>query len=244
MTVYRFITAGAIEEAMYRKVAHKDGIKRTVTGTSGSATERHFARDDLRKIFTLAPAGECEMLTMINAKSGNGSNAVGASGKPSFLEDHPKVVGVSSHDMLYTNSIIEVDDEPETPFAGTPLRKQSKAMGRAQRALAADSNTRTKLDFGEVIDEESSASEAPIDLRSERKPLATVSNKEQGGENTEKSQDLSVLLGGIDDMINSGLAEEAMSKLLEGLESGSVTGPEKLKMHQKIAATATFLGWL
>ena len=246
VTIYRFITAGAIEEAMYRKVAHKDGIKRTVTGTSGSATKRHFARDDLRKIFTLAPAGECEMLTMINAKSGNGSNALGASGKPSFLQDHPGVVGLSSHDMLYTNSIIEVDDEPETPFAGTPLRKQGKAMGRAQRALAADSNTRTKLDFGEVIDEESSASEAPIDLRSERKPLAIVSNKEQATEMlaSEKPQDLNSILGGVDELINSGRAEDAMSKLLEVLESDSVTGPEKLNMHQKIATTATSLGWL
>ena len=250
VTVYRFITTGAIEEAMYRKIAHKDGIKRTVTGTSGSATERHFARDDLRKIFTLAPAGECEMLTMINAKSGNKNNAVGASGKPSFLEDHFGVVGLSSHDMLYTNSIVEVDDEPETPFAGTPLRKQCKTMGRAQRALAADSNTRTKLDFEEVIGEESSATDAPIDLRSERKPLATVSNKEQGGDNateniaSEKSQDPDVILDGIDDLINSGRAEDAMSKLLDVLESGSVAGPEKLIMHQKIAATATRLRWL
>ena len=250
VTVYRFITTGAIEEAMYRKIAHKDGIKRTVTGTSGSATERHFARDDLRKIFTLAPAGECEMLTMINAKSGNKNNAVGASGKPSFLEDHFGVVGLSSHDMLYTNSIVEVDDEPETPFAGTPLRKQGKTMGRAQRALAADSNTRTKLDFEEVIGEESSATDAPIDLRSERKPLATVSNKEQGGGNgteniaSEKSQDPDVILGGIDDLINSGRAEDAMSKLLDVLESGSVAGPEKLILHQKIAATATRLRWL
>ena len=233
---------------MYRKVAHKDGIKRTVTGTSGSATERHFARDDLRKIFTLAPAGECEMLTMINAKSGNGSDAVGASGKPSFLEDHSSVVGLSSHDMLYTNSIIEVDDEPETPFAGTPLRKQGKTMGRAQRALAADSDTRTKLDFGDAIDEESSPAETPIDLRSERKPLAIVSNKEKGSSNfpetPEKSQDPNVILGGVDDLINSGRAEDAMANLLDFLESGSVTGPEKLKMHQKIAATAASLGWL
>jgi len=249
VTVYRFINAGTVEEAMYRKVVHKDGIKRTVTGTSGSATERHFAKDDLRKIFTLGPAGECEMLSMITQKSGNASDAVGASGKPSFLENHPGVVGLSSHDKLYTNCIIELDDEPETPFAGTPLRKPSNIVGRAQRVLAANSETRTKLDFGDGIDEAKPSPTNAIDIRSTRKPLARISNKDENSspmrsEKIGEAQDINKILGSIDDLLHSDRAEDAMSKLLDLLESGTVTGPGKLNVHKKIAATATQLGWM
>ena len=254
VTVYRFITAGSVEEAMYRKVVHKDGIRQTVIGAGGSATERHFDKDDLRKIFTLGPVGECEMLSMITRKSGNSSDAVGASGKPSFLENHPGVVGLSSHDKLYTNCVIEVDDEPETPFAGTPLRKQGKAMGRAQRALAASSSTRTKLDFGGAIDEDSPSSAEPVDLSSARKPLARISNKSQEEKKSsavpfEKNAssegfDINNALSDVDDMLDSGRSEDAMSKLLDLLESGAVNGPEKLSLHKKIATAATDLGWL
>ena len=255
VTVYRFITAGSVEEAMYRKVVHKDGIRQTVIGAGGSATERHFDKDDLRKVFTLGPPGECEMLSMITRKAGGAKNAVGASGKPSFLVSHPGVVGLSSHDKLYTNSVIEIDNEPETPFAGTPLRKQSKAVGRAQRALAANSNTRTKLDFGGMIDEDSPAPNKPIDLSSERKPLARISNKERdekkiSASTSEKKSsnealDITFALRDVDTLLDSGRNDEdAMSKLLDLLESGTVNSPEKLSLHKKIATTATKLGWL
>ena len=242
---------------MYRKVVHKDGIRQTVIGAGGSATERHFDKDDLRKIFTLGPPGECEMLSMIKRKAGSTNNAVGTSGKPSFLESHPCVVGMSSHDKLYTNSVIEIDNEPETPFAGTPLRKQSRAMGRAQRALAANSNTRTKLDFGGIIDEDSPTPNEPIDLFSDRKPLVRISNKDGDGEQGKKRSadpfekksssaalDINIALSDVDAMLKAGCGEDAMSQLLELLESGTFDGPEKLSLHKKIATTATQLGWL
>ena len=240
---------------MYRKVVHKDGIRQTVIGAGGSATERHFDKDDLRKIFTLGSPGECEMLSMIKRKAGSTNGAVGASGKPSFLESHPGVVGLSSHDKLYTNSVIEIDNEPETPFAGTPLRNQSRAMGRAQRALVANSNTRTKLDFGGIIDENSPAPNEPTDLSNDRKPLARISNKD--GEQEKKRSadpfekkissaalDINIALSDVDAMLEAGRGEDAMSQLLDLLESGTVNGPGKISMHKKIATTATQLGWL
>lgn len=49
VVVYRFITAGTVEEKMYEKQVYKDGIRRTITTTSGCATERFFDEDDLRK---------------------------------------------------------------------------------------------------------------------------------------------------------------------------------------------------
>ena len=122
-------------------------------------------------------------------------------------------------------------------------------MGRAQRALAANSNTRTKLDFGGIIDENSPAPNEPIDLSSDRKPLARISNKdgEQGkkrgaGPFEKKSSstalDINIALSDVDAML------DAMSQLLELLESGTFDGPEKLSLHKKIATTATQLGWL
>ena len=123
MTIYRFITAGTVEEHMYARQVEKDGIRRTLMTNSGSATERHFSKNDLKRLFYLSPKGECQMLDKIKNSVQNG--AKGSSGLRSILEKHDEVVGVSSHDLVYQNNVINLVQPEQSPFGGTTLKKIS-----------------------------------------------------------------------------------------------------------------------
>ncbi|KAL7455027.1 hypothetical protein ACHAWC_008543 [Mediolabrus comicus] len=92
VTVYRFISAGTVEEKIYEKQVHKDGIRRVVlASSSNSTTERYFEKDELRELFKLGSRGESFMINKFNSKTDN--DATGASGKKSFLTKHTSVVG-------------------------------------------------------------------------------------------------------------------------------------------------------
>ena len=54
--VYRLFAAGTVEEKMYEKQLHKDGIRRTVFSKNDNV-ERLFDSKGLRKLFTLAEPG-------------------------------------------------------------------------------------------------------------------------------------------------------------------------------------------
>ena len=110
---------------MYEKQALKDGIRRNITTKSGCATERHFNDKELKRLFELLPDNVCEMLDKI--RDASRSNVVGSSGRRSILEKHDQVVGVTSHDMVYNTTVIDVSTEfPEqSPFAGTPSSRKS-----------------------------------------------------------------------------------------------------------------------
>jgi len=54
VTIYRFVTAGTVEEHMYARQDQKDGIRRTLMTSIGCATERHFVKE----LFVLSPKGE------------------------------------------------------------------------------------------------------------------------------------------------------------------------------------------
>ena len=104
--MYRLITAGTIEERSYEKQIHKDGIKNQVL-SSGSATKRHFTKNDLKKMFTLGVRGECLML-------GRFGKNIQPSRISSHLEAHPCSLGLSSHDDIYAFEEVNVEEEDET----------------------------------------------------------------------------------------------------------------------------------
>jgi len=56
VVVYRLIAAGTVEEKMYEKQVHKDGIRRTVF-TEDTSVERYFDKLELRKLFALGAPG-------------------------------------------------------------------------------------------------------------------------------------------------------------------------------------------
>ena len=60
VTVYRLISAGTVEESMYEKQIHKDGLRRSVLVEAN--TKRYFSSSDLKRLFTLLPAGGCNVI--------------------------------------------------------------------------------------------------------------------------------------------------------------------------------------
>ena len=85
---------------MYEKQVHKDGIKRVVLSSDSAKVFRYFDNSELKELFKLSPDGVSLTLQKFNEKVDN--NAAVASEKPSFLTKHPSVIGVASHDVLYS----------------------------------------------------------------------------------------------------------------------------------------------
>jgi hypothetical protein len=113
VTIYRLIAAGTVEERMYEKQVFKDGIKRAVVNNKGGATHRHFTSADLKRLFTLSPIGVCEMLTRTRSLA-TSEKTVQATEQDSLLQGHPSVVGISSHDDLYSGKAPPPEEEPTT----------------------------------------------------------------------------------------------------------------------------------
>lgn len=201
----------------------------------GIATERFFDKKDLRKLFELAPAGECAML----AKFNDDISVRGSSGKPTFLISHDGVVGVSSHDEVYTRSVINLDDESgaQTPFGGTPARSH-KIVGRSQRALL----PKSFLNFAEVPNEkENIPSNSFAQPSSPPKKLPQIP-----GELTYKTLEMeeqSLSLGTKAYTPNVELYD-AMDLALTSLSEQRLKGDEKLALLERIARLGRELGWL
>jgi hypothetical protein len=96
--VYRMITAGTVEEKMYEKQIHKDGIRRTVF-TEDSVFERYTDSNELRKLFKLSPVGMSQVLDMIREET---EHLEVDWDQYSFVSQLPSVVGLSLHDCLYS----------------------------------------------------------------------------------------------------------------------------------------------
>jgi hypothetical protein len=112
------IAAGTVEEKMYEKQIHKDGIRRAVFST-GAPVERYFEKSHLRQLLKLAPKGVCE--TMKQAQPV-------VTDLTRYLGDG--VIGVSRHDVFYQLADAEGNSEPQWP--STPALK---VQGRTSRIL-------------------------------------------------------------------------------------------------------------
>ena len=105
VVVFRFITAGSVEEKMYEKQVHKDGLRRAVMTSMGNETMRYFDKESLRKLFTLGEEGVCEFLERLKR-----AGLASSEDSPEVeLTSHQGMIGVSSHDQLYTsNKLIDI----------------------------------------------------------------------------------------------------------------------------------------
>jgi hypothetical protein len=160
--VYRMITAGTVEEKMYEKQVHKDGIRRAVF-TEDTTVERHFDKDDLRKLFNLAPPGVCEVMEKVQ-QAAQGLQRTWDEYK--FALSHRGVVGLSRHDGFYHNKPAE-EDETETAFDGKTSAVK-KVLGRSQRALQNDTTKKIPVErtVVEIDDDDDDKENAIIDILS------------------------------------------------------------------------------
>jgi hypothetical protein len=243
--VYRFISAGTVEEKIYEKQVHKDGIRRVIlsSGSSNSSTtERYFEKDELRELFKLGSRGFSSMMDKFNSKTDN--DATGASGKKSFLTKHTSVVGVASHDVLYSTGALDKD-----PFSREPYQLK-KAKGR--RSASSDENGTIKDDSDSIED-----LTIPYSPRADAVPLGNKSNKAkvtktktseptstaESGSNTEE---VVATLDEADSLIADQEYDKAMSLLLDMVENENIILAQnhKLDTHGKIAQIGKILGWL
>jgi len=241
VTVYRFIAAGTVEEKMYEKQVHKDGIKRVVLSNDRS-TARYFDHSELKDLFKLAKSGECPTMEKFNEKIDN--NGAGSSGKPSFLTKHPSVIGVASHDVLYSNDTINVDlDSPTSesaPFSRSPFQKTKLAKRHLPNQL--EDLTVDMPGNGQHL-----------------KPLGGLNKTRQNREDAKAQHaqvncitsvpnigSVDIILSEADISIANGEHGKAMYILLDLVERemDSIKGDVKLDVHNKISHVACLLGWL
>jgi hypothetical protein len=157
VVVYRMIAAGTVEEKMYEKQVHKDGIRRAVF-MEGVSVERHFDKSDLSKLFTLAPHGVCSVMAKVNeAAKGLRINW----DRHEFVLSLKGVVGLSRHDGFYKQTV-EGAQEPEVLAQNIPAKK---VLGKSQRVL--QNETIDLVPVGQTvieIEDEDNKENATVDL--------------------------------------------------------------------------------
>lgn len=271
--MFRLITAGTVEERMYEKQVHKDGIRRALLSNSGSATERYFTKDQLRRLFQLSAEGECSMLQILGAE-------------PHMFDDLD-VVGVSSHDQLYVEKVIDVEKDREllSPFSGTPAKPTYK-IGKAGKLLIYDcgnnsdhlGRSKNSPDMSSIFGGRSALISSPTKFQNRLKICSKVnaSADELGSKADNTNEGSSVisrevansedrdrrrttdaelestqnetfyyLLVELQSLDGKENLEKKMAVLLDMLNLANVTHKEhKLQIHEDIATTAKHLGWL
>lgn len=202
-------------------------MRHTVIGSEASGpVERHFSKDDLKKLFVLSPKGECEMLEKMRKAS-----TAGSTGRRSVLETHSLVLGVTSHDKVYTNSIVDLaTPEQQTPFAGTPMKSSysTKKLGSLSKQLTFEQLAKEVVPLNEISNSDTKKSN-----------ILEKANNAPDVELSPMEDDFKVA----EEQMKGGDVEKAMETLLSILENESITKTEKLCAHKKIAACMIYLGW-
>jgi hypothetical protein len=221
---------------MYEKQVFKEGIRRTLLDSKGAATDRYFCREDLKRLFTLSPAGQCEMLERIrmldNGHPPTSPTEVGGTSR--LLEKHPSIVGLSSHDSLYCHGLTDISNRSDMPFDGTPAkqhrieeRQEDNVMplGRQLGLLNKSRRNREKAKMDKKDRPTKKQSIIDIDYDHGR-------NSNIDLENTFPTAELPEL-------------EKQMEGLLNLLESNSALAKtDRIAVHRKISHLGRDLGWL
>lgn len=149
--VYRLITAGTVEERMYEKQVHKDGLRRTLMTSSGCATERYFSTEELRRLFQLMPKGVSEMMTKLSQK-----DSTECTGYLLGLNTHQQVVGISSHDMVYSRLILNLLESEQISVSGTTIKHQNESEP-SKRVNNRNGDERNRMNTNLPIDQKKKA---------------------------------------------------------------------------------------
>lgn len=234
MTVYRLIAAGTVEEKMYEKQIHKDGIRRTVLSQDQNI-ERYFNKQELRALFTLGPKGECKK-AMRDINRARYQSVLDMNG----------VVGLSRHDGFYETT----NEKQSTGFDGTaPI--SPKILGKAARVMARQ--TAREMLPGEGVEPPSShpASTATSKAMKTKKEPRGEDNTKSLGNNFHTEKDpldnaVARLLRSTRYMEDRGLHRRALKHLLDAVETQGdhLKGAQKIEVHRRIATISTILGLL
>ena len=205
----------------------------------------------------LGPKGECKMMETI--KKATDSGVKGSSGKRSFLETHQQVVGVSSHDLVYQNKVIDLI-EPESPFAGTPLKRTTSKISAKKSSLPIKHLTFSEVARGHQnsIENTSHRARTPLHFKAKRDKM-TIDEEVSFKPRTSalkaveipfaRDKDSALLcinnkLDQVHSLTLTGKIDESLSILFEIVDSPELKGNQKLLVHKKIAARISYYGWI
>ena len=96
--VYRLFLAGSVEEKMYEKQTHKDGIQRTIFTEGSQETKRLWDKRELSKVFAQIPNGSCDLLEKFTRE---GIAQVPDIHRHDLVRKHSSVIGISNHAGVY-----------------------------------------------------------------------------------------------------------------------------------------------
>lgn len=198
-----------------------DGIRRTVTTKSGCATERYFDEKDLRKMFMLKEKGQCDMLMKMKRVD-------------TPLDSFSQIVGVTSHDSIYYNTVVNIDCPPvENPFAKTPVRDGKKEVTTPPSETSC---LISKIENLNLVSKEQK-DDKNRELNSNKESLDMLNQPRN-------DEDMSSFLQKVDELTAEGKIEESLLMLLQLLDKEELGGKEKLALHKKISARAIlYLEW-
>ena len=135
--VFRLLLAGSIEEKIYGKQVHKEGLQQatyTDKGVSGK-----FDQEELENLFTQVPNGKCDLLDRCSKEEGE---KITTDENYGWIEDHTAVIGMSNHEAFCGDA----NKKRKNQFAGDrremPMAKQAKSATSA--ASAPNNNTNAK----------------------------------------------------------------------------------------------------
>lgn len=221
--VYRFIAAGTVEEKMYEKQIFKDGIRRVVTTSAGSNTHRYFDKYELSKLFQLSKVGECPVLQKLEEQNRIGD--VHFSTQKNFFEAHEGVIGLSSHDAVYMESINTSNKNKDSaPFSGQANVGSHRILGKSQRVLRdSNSNVGRKRSLKQF----------------EKIPIKAV----QSAQHTSMSYRSTKTK--VESLRKAGKKEDALYHLLNLIDNKEqLTKEQLLWTHQQCATVSSELNWL
>jgi hypothetical protein len=131
VVAYRFITAGTVEEKVYERQVHKEGINKAILTEGGTdSVERHFKLSELAQLFTLGEAGVAKFMKKVNKEHHDAGLRTDWS-VHEFVAIHPGVVGLSRHDALYSGVALKEPEKVQDVESGDA----HAVHGRAQRVL-------------------------------------------------------------------------------------------------------------
>ena len=155
VTVIRLAMAGTVEEKVYMRQIHKDGIIRTVLTKEQLAS--HFDEQELKRVFTVGKPGVCEFLKDFPKQKIHPHNRPDL---PLVSSSVSFVIGYSRHEGFYQQSsasssdenicsddVWGSDDEAETRVTVTKKSTQASQSRSIISGRSSEPNNQQMVDF-------------------------------------------------------------------------------------------------
>jgi SNF2 family DNA or RNA helicase len=116
VVIYRLISSGTIEEKMYRKQVFKGALSKSLLGKE-AAVHNYFTRGELRELFTFDPddVKEAQTQTLLASMHSHKRDTYPElEAEVDYLKTLPTLVGISDHNLLYTEEATAMSENSES----------------------------------------------------------------------------------------------------------------------------------